>query len=302
MSTPLRLSALNLDPRVRGYHSGQINASANGTTQLKTRVDLDSLFSQVDPGIVDQVTIIDGPYTSLYGPGFAFLAAELLPTPQFGEPQTHFATSFYYGTNGQNLYNRDNVLSSGRDWGVLFSYGIRAVERLHARRRRAARPLKLSKVGRPAGLKLQSRRLLAAGIPVVADRHQQPGTAGRRLRHPQFGKRPVQPALRRAGGPAGAAAARAPVVVEPDDYRGDALNFGKQWTFIQPFYASLDDQPHGRQHGRARAISARWACEDCGPSAIGTTCSGPSAPTGGATSNATKNAITAPAASQQPPA
>jgi iron complex outermembrane receptor protein len=122
----VHLSALNLDPRVRGYHAGQINASANGMTQLKTRVDLDSLFSQIDPGVVDRITIVDGPYSSLYGPGFAFLDAELLPTPQFTRPETHFSTSFCYGTNSQSLYTRENILSGASNWGLTLSYGLRA--------------------------------------------------------------------------------------------------------------------------------------------------------------------------------
>lgn len=121
-----RTSGINLDPRVRGYHSSQLNASANGITQLKTRVDIDSLFSQIDPGVVDNVTVIDGPYTSRWGPGFAFLVADLIAPPRFpGYAETHLSTNFVYGNNGQSIYSRDNVISGGKDWGVVFSYGLR---------------------------------------------------------------------------------------------------------------------------------------------------------------------------------
>jgi iron complex outermembrane recepter protein len=121
-----RVSALTLDPRVRGYHSSQLNGTANGITQLKSRVDIDSLFSQIDPGVVENVTIIDGPYTSLYGPGFAFLVADLLSPPRYPDgPETHLATNFVYGSNAQTLYSRDNVISGGRDWGACVSYGLR---------------------------------------------------------------------------------------------------------------------------------------------------------------------------------
>ena len=123
--TARRTSAIDLDPRVRGYNSGQINATANGIPQLKTRVDIDSVFSQIDPGVVDDVTIIDGPYTSLYGPGFAFLAADLLPAPRYDTPTMHFATTFMYGSNGGSLYNRDTVIGGGKDWGMCLSYGVR---------------------------------------------------------------------------------------------------------------------------------------------------------------------------------
>ena len=51
MSTQ-KTSAINLDPQIRGYHSGQLNASANGMSELKTRLDIDSAFSQIDPGVV----------------------------------------------------------------------------------------------------------------------------------------------------------------------------------------------------------------------------------------------------------
>ena len=40
----VKLSAINLDPRVRGYNSSQLNASANGMTEVKTRLDIDSAF------------------------------------------------------------------------------------------------------------------------------------------------------------------------------------------------------------------------------------------------------------------
>jgi len=69
-----RTSALSMDPRVRGYHSGQINANASGMTQYRSRIDIDSLFSQIDAGNVESVSVVDGPYTSLYGPGYAFLS------------------------------------------------------------------------------------------------------------------------------------------------------------------------------------------------------------------------------------
>jgi hypothetical protein len=121
-----KTSAMNLDPRVRGYNSGELNATANGMSEVKTRLDIDSVFSQIDPGIVSDLTVIDGPYSSLYGPGFAFLVADLLSPPRYANgPQGHSETSFVYGTNGQTLYARENVLGGGRDWGFCFSYGLR---------------------------------------------------------------------------------------------------------------------------------------------------------------------------------
>jgi outer membrane receptor protein involved in Fe transport len=124
--TARRISPITLDPQVRGYNSSQIGASANGMTELKTRLDIDSVFSQIDPGIVENVTIIDGPYSSLYGPGFAFLAADLTAPPRFAQLEAHFGTNFVFGSNASTLYNRDNLLAGGKDWGAIFSYGLRS--------------------------------------------------------------------------------------------------------------------------------------------------------------------------------
>jgi iron complex outermembrane receptor protein len=121
-----RTSALNLDPRIRGFHSGQIAAVANGMTQLKTRLDIDSLFSQIDPGIVESVTVIDGPYTSLYGPGFAFLLADLFAPPRYlNGPEHHGLVSFTYGTNGRQIYDRERFWGGDAHWSYMISYGIR---------------------------------------------------------------------------------------------------------------------------------------------------------------------------------
>lgn len=120
-----RTSALNMDPRVRGYRSSQVNASANGMTQLKTRVDIDSLFSGIDPGIVDNLEVIDGPYTSLYGPGFSFLIADLFPVQRYETPELHGSTRFLHGTNGRSLYTRESLWGGGKDWGFYSSFGLR---------------------------------------------------------------------------------------------------------------------------------------------------------------------------------
>lgn len=121
-----RTSALGLDPRVRGYHSGQINANASGMTQYRSRIDIDSLFSQIDAGNVESVNVVDGPYTSLYGPGFGFLSVDLIQPRRYADGfENHFSTLFTYGTNGSTLYNRDRVWGGGPNWGYDISYGLR---------------------------------------------------------------------------------------------------------------------------------------------------------------------------------
>lgn len=117
-----RTSALNLDASVRGYNARQIGATANGVNQLKSRVDIDSLFSQVDPGIVEWISVIDGPYSSLYGPGFAFINAELFQAPRNSTGGSLITT---YGTNGEQFYARKNGWVGNETTGAYFSYGIR---------------------------------------------------------------------------------------------------------------------------------------------------------------------------------
>jgi outer membrane receptor protein involved in Fe transport len=117
-----RTSTVNLDPRVRGYHSQQLNANAGGVQQLKTRIDIDSLFSQIDPSLVRQMTVVDGPYTPLYGPGFAFLTAQLFEAPRYARTEAHGRSFFGQDTNGGNLAWQQSVWGGGPDWGFYTCY------------------------------------------------------------------------------------------------------------------------------------------------------------------------------------
>ena len=121
-----RLSGINIDPRVRGFNSSQLNASANGMTQRKSIQDIDSLFSQIDPGVIQDITVIDGPYTSLFGPGFAFITADLNAPQRYDHPEMHSSTIFNYSSNGQILYGRENILAGGKNWGAYCTYGVRS--------------------------------------------------------------------------------------------------------------------------------------------------------------------------------
>ncbi len=121
-----RTSAINLDALVRGYNSQQTVAVANGMNELKTRIDIDSLFSQIDPGIVRNITVIDGPYSSLYGPGFAFLVADLNQGQRYSDHfQGHASSLITYGSNGGTLYTRETATGGGSDYSAYVSYGLR---------------------------------------------------------------------------------------------------------------------------------------------------------------------------------
>ncbi|MBN2023720.1 MAG: TonB-dependent receptor [Pirellulales bacterium] len=120
-----RLSGITTDPRVRGYNSSQLAASANGMTQRKSIQDLDSLLSQIDPGVIEEITVIEGPYSSLHGPGFAFINVDLLGAKRYAHPHGHSSTYFNYASNGQVMYARENVWAGARNWGMYCTYGVR---------------------------------------------------------------------------------------------------------------------------------------------------------------------------------
>ncbi len=121
-----RTSAVNLDLRMRGYTSHQLVGTADGANQLKTRIDIDSLFSAIDPGLIQNMRVINGPYSSLYGPGFGFFIADMTETRRTTSG-TDFGGGMILdqGTNGQPFYNRDSLWAAGENWGVNFSYGLR---------------------------------------------------------------------------------------------------------------------------------------------------------------------------------
>ena len=126
-----RTSGVNIDPIIRGYNSSQLNGTANGVTQYKTIQDVDSLFGQIDPGNIQQIRTIDGPYTSFYGPGFAFIDADLVSPRRYDQPETHSSTIFNYSTNGGELYGRENIWTGSNNWGGFISYGIRGGNDYH---------------------------------------------------------------------------------------------------------------------------------------------------------------------------
>ena len=120
-----RTSALNQDARVRGYSGSQVVGAADGVYQLKTRLDVDSLFSQIDPNLVESLSVIAGPYAVEYGPGFAFLDARLIAPGRSAELQSHSKTFFGLNTNGQQLMWRETASFSDQRSGALVSIGQR---------------------------------------------------------------------------------------------------------------------------------------------------------------------------------
>lgn len=113
---------VSTDIRVRAERRGQLLAS--GSYWFPARADLDTMMNKIDSRIVDHLILIKGPYSSRYGPGFAFVDMELLQSPRF-ENGYHWngSTSLIYKTNGKQWFGRQNLSGGNEYWGYRVSYG-----------------------------------------------------------------------------------------------------------------------------------------------------------------------------------
>jgi iron complex outermembrane recepter protein len=115
------------DPRVRGYHVGQLQTWLDDAYFFPARQDLDTAVSKIDPHIIRDLVILKGPYTVRYGPGFSFLIVETQETPRYeAGTEWHGRTTLTYQTNGDRWDGRQSVWGGGQDWGYRLAYGIRA--------------------------------------------------------------------------------------------------------------------------------------------------------------------------------
>jgi len=119
-----RRTPIVTDPRVRGSRVGQLAAS--GSYWVPARIDLDTMLSKIDSRIISDVTVVNGPYSVLYGPGLHFMDVRLLPSPRVESGfEAHGATSFDYQVNGEQWYGRQSVWGGNDRWGFRFDYGHR---------------------------------------------------------------------------------------------------------------------------------------------------------------------------------
>jgi len=108
----------------RGRHVGQ--QSGNGSYWFPARQDLDTLMSKVDSRIVDNFLILQGPYSSRYGPGYAFYDVELLKAPRYESGyESHGRSSLDWKENGDQWYGRETVYGGSADFGYRIGYGHR---------------------------------------------------------------------------------------------------------------------------------------------------------------------------------
>ncbi len=121
-----RRSPVSFDPRIRGFRDGQVFTQGLGAYWLPVRQDLDTVLSKLDPGIVQEVVVIPGPYGLRYGPGFSFIDVIKSPTPRYAHgPETHARTSLDFLDNGDRWYARAGIYGGGDNYGYRFSYGHR---------------------------------------------------------------------------------------------------------------------------------------------------------------------------------
>jgi iron complex outermembrane receptor protein len=121
-----RRSPVSFDPRIRGFHLGQVYAQYDGAYYFPVRQDLDTMLSKFDPSLIDTIVVVPGPYGVRYGPGFSFIDVIGVQTPRYcNGPETHSSVGMNYQTNGEQLYGRATVLGGGADYGYIFNYGNR---------------------------------------------------------------------------------------------------------------------------------------------------------------------------------
>ncbi len=119
----IRRSPVSIQPTVRGYQQQQIYGQYQGAQFVPVRFDFDSILSNVDPGLIDNLIIISGPYGLKYGPGLAFIDVVATATPRSECPEWHSRTNLLYQTSGDQLYGRETLSFAGPDYGMRFSYG-----------------------------------------------------------------------------------------------------------------------------------------------------------------------------------
>ena len=121
-----RRSPVALAPTVRGFKFGQIYSQATGAYWFPVREDLDSMLSKIDPGMIQEVVVIPGPYGLRYGPGFSFIDIITQDTPRYQDGSgSDYRANGNIRTNGGQLYGRLTADGGGDDYGYRISYGHR---------------------------------------------------------------------------------------------------------------------------------------------------------------------------------
>lgn len=122
-SAGVRRAPVAIQPVIRGFGQQSIYGQFQGAWFVPVRFDLDSLLTSIDPGILDNLVIIPGPYGVKYGPGLAFIDAQARPLARSDVPDWHGVNRLLYNSNGGQFYGRETVSLSGANYGARVSYG-----------------------------------------------------------------------------------------------------------------------------------------------------------------------------------
>jgi outer membrane receptor protein involved in Fe transport len=121
-----RRSPVSQDPYVRGYGGARLHSIADGVYWTSARADMDSILNKADPSLVDQITVLPGPYGVRYGPGFAFIDIGMVQTPRYeGGFQAHNRMAWTFRFNGGQIYGTDTVYGGSDCYGFSLTYGQR---------------------------------------------------------------------------------------------------------------------------------------------------------------------------------
>lgn len=113
------------DVRVRSYHTGQVVNYADGGFFFPARDDLDTALSKIDSRWIDDVTLIKGPYSVRYGPGFAFIDIQTLGTPRYqGGWQAHETTSLDWHSNTSDWRGIQTIWGGNESFGFRVGYDL----------------------------------------------------------------------------------------------------------------------------------------------------------------------------------
>lgn len=116
-------SSVSEAPFIRGFKNRQIYAQLDGQYFEPVRWDLDTVLNKIDPGIVQDVIVVEGPYSVQYGPGFTFIDIVTRQTPRNQAAQYRSSASWI--PNGQQWYGRETVSGGTQNLGYRLSYGHR---------------------------------------------------------------------------------------------------------------------------------------------------------------------------------
>jgi len=122
------------DPRIRGFRVGQIVTYGDGGFFFPARQDLDTAINKFDPSTIADVSILKGPYSARFGPGFSFIniTTDVAPRSRSGCREVHGRTSIGYQVNGVRPSLLQSVEVADTDWGFRLNYDIKSGIDYHA--------------------------------------------------------------------------------------------------------------------------------------------------------------------------